>query len=146
MYLGMLDKLMGYCEAHQDYEAGLVYGTRILRYDRARERTHRWLMRLHYLAGDRTEALRQYERCVAALDEELGVKPAERTIALYEQIRADRLDDPPLPQGKLMPTATTAPMPDVLACLKQLQATLESVQSQVQQDIQAVETLLNSRS
>lgn len=41
MYLAMLDKLIVYCEAHHKYEAGLACGNRILRYDRARERTHR---------------------------------------------------------------------------------------------------------
>ena len=40
----------------------LAYGARILHCDRARERTHRRLMRLHFLAGDRTAALRQYPR------------------------------------------------------------------------------------
>jgi DNA-binding SARP family transcriptional activator len=94
MYLAMLDKLMDQCQAHQEYETGLVYGTRILRYDQARERTHRRLMRLHHLSGDRTAALRQYERCIASLEQELDVRPAKRTTALYEQIRADQLDRP----------------------------------------------------
>src|SRR6266567_701846 len=44
MYLAMLDKLMSYCEAHNDYETSLLYGMRIMCYDRARERTHRRLM------------------------------------------------------------------------------------------------------
>lgn len=91
MYLAMLDKLMGYCEAQREYETGLMYGTRILRHDPACERTHRRLMRLHCTSGDRTSALRQYDRCVAALKQELGVRPAKRTAGLYEQIRADQL-------------------------------------------------------
>jgi len=40
-YLTMLDKLMDYCEIHQRYEEGLLYGEKILRLDRAREHTHR---------------------------------------------------------------------------------------------------------
>ncbi|HLQ30115.1 MAG TPA: BTAD domain-containing putative transcriptional regulator [Ktedonobacteraceae bacterium] len=67
IYLAMLDKLMSYCEVHHDYETSLLYGMRIMCYDRARERTHRRLMRLYYLIGDRAEALRQYERCALAL-------------------------------------------------------------------------------
>ncbi len=93
MYLAMLDKIMGYCEAHREYETGLTCGMLILRYDRAHERTHWRMMRLYYLAGDRTAALRQYEQCRASLDEELGVGPAERTVALCQQIRSDRLYD-----------------------------------------------------
>jgi DNA-binding SARP family transcriptional activator len=89
MYLEMLAKLMGYAEARGDYEAGVDYGTRILRHDRARERIHRGLMRLHYLAGDRTGALRQYDRCVAVLADEIGVGPAQRTVDLAEAMRGD---------------------------------------------------------
>lgn len=90
MYLELLGKLVSYSEAHGEYEAGVTYGTQILRYDRARERTHRALMRLYYLHGDRVGALRQYDRCVAALAEEIGVRPARRTVELREQIRADK--------------------------------------------------------
>jgi DNA-binding SARP family transcriptional activator len=91
-YLAMLEKLMGYCEAQHRYPQGVAYGHRILRHDPAREVTHRQLMRLHYRAGDRTTALRQYERCEEALDRELGLAPAAGTVALRDQIRADRLD------------------------------------------------------
>src|SRR5215469_801466 len=37
MYLTMLDKLMSYCEVHHDYETSMLYGMRIMCYDRARE-------------------------------------------------------------------------------------------------------------
>ncbi|PYS90789.1 MAG: hypothetical protein DMF64_14035 [Acidobacteria bacterium] len=154
MYLAMLDKLVGYSEAHGDYEAGLEYGMRILRQDRARERTHRQMMRLHYLAGDRTGALHQYERCVAALHEELQVKPAQGTVALYEQIRADQLISPapkaneldrePLGAGRTL-EQTTVRLPEVLDRLTRLQGILADAQSQVREDIQAIKLLLNHR-
>ena len=48
-------------------------------------------MRLRYLGGDRTGALRQYEACAAALQEELGVKPSASTLRLHAQILADQL-------------------------------------------------------
>jgi hypothetical protein len=67
MYLVMLDKLMWYCELQKEYETGILCGMRIMCYDRARERTHRRLMRLHCLNSDRTGALRQFEQCAAAL-------------------------------------------------------------------------------
>lgn len=91
IYLELLDKLMDYSEQHQRYDEAIAYGAAVLRQDRARERTHRRLMRLYYLAGDRTAALRQFQRCVAALVEELGVEPAARTLDLYRQIRDDSL-------------------------------------------------------
>jgi DNA-binding SARP family transcriptional activator len=84
MYRALLDKLLNYSEVHGEYEAGVAYGAQILRYDRAREQTHRQLMRLHYLAGDRSAAIHQYENCVAALHDELDVTPAKSTITLYK--------------------------------------------------------------
>jgi len=87
-YLAMLDKLMNYCIAHQAYATGIRYGARILHYDQARERTHRQLIQLYTLAGDPIGAFRQYERCVAFLQQALGVGPAQQTRKLYDQIRA----------------------------------------------------------
>ena len=90
MYLTIVEKLLGYCEAKGKPEEGLLFGERLLRHDRAHERAHWRLMRLYYFAGDRTGALRQFERCRNALREELGVGPGERISTLYEQIRTDR--------------------------------------------------------
>jgi DNA-binding SARP family transcriptional activator len=142
MYLAMLDKLIDYSEANELYEAGLTYGALILRHDRARERTHRRLMRLHYLSRNRTAALRQYEQCVAALKEELGVRPAKSTMALYEQIRADQLEVLPIfaPVTTEPTTETTATMLyDLLTHIEQIQQILTHTRSQIQQQIQAVE-------
>jgi DNA-binding SARP family transcriptional activator len=136
MYLSMLDKLMGYCEQHQDYEAGQSYGSIILSYDRASERTYRRLMHLQYMAGDRTGALRQYERCVTALNEELGVKPERRTRAVYEYIRADEPDRVKPGDESALPATT---LPEVLGSLKRLHLVLNAVQKRVQRDIKAVE-------
>ncbi len=55
-----------------------------------REQAHRQLMQAFALAGDRGNALAQYETCRAVLAEELGVQPAEETITLYEDIKAGR--------------------------------------------------------
>ena len=141
MYLTILDKLMGYCEAHSEYESGIVHGTRVLAFDRAREHTHRQLMRLQYLAGNRTAALRQYERCIAALDAELAVKPANATVALYEQIRDDHVDGVRLSEAQRseMPEATLVPLPEVLSCFKRLRELLTDVEKTVQQGIQGIE-------
>lgn len=144
-YLAMLDKMLDYCEASCDYEGGLAYGESVLRCDRARERTHRRLMRLYWLLGDRTAALRQYDRCVSALAEDLDVKPSARTLALYQQIRADR---PVLSQCNEVDGEPAIPEPaspalhDVLARLRQMHTLLASLQRQVQSDIRAVEQII----
>ena len=144
-YLALLDKLMGYCEVHQEYESGLVYGAQILRYDRAREHTHRRMMRLHALAGDRTAALRQFERCTAILEEELGVKPTAYTVQLHEQIMRNLLGGDALtPEHPLATAEATPPLADILERLKHLQSALTGFQKRIQRDIQAVEQALHS--
>src|SRR5437588_6956132 len=144
-YLAMLDKLMSYCDAHRDYETSLLYAMRIMCYDRARERTHQRMMRLYYLIGDRAEALRQYERCAAALDEELGISPSKSTQALYRQIQADQLDEPsPIPvQVDIPPEVPVPSLLEILGRLAQVQRSLTELQNQVQQSIQMVETALH---
>jgi DNA-binding SARP family transcriptional activator len=138
-YLLLLDKLITYSELHHEYEQSQTYAGNILRYDPARERTHRQLMRLYYLSGDRTAALRQYERCVSALKRELGVSPERRTIDLHEQIRSERFD-PAKPVDQSPPETLSSEPVDLLSCLKQIQGMLSAVQQRIQRDLGAIET------
>jgi DNA-binding SARP family transcriptional activator len=143
MYLIMLDELAEYCEANRDYAAGVDYCARILHYDPARERAHQQMMRMYYLAGDRTAALRQFDRCVESLKKELDVGPTHSTLALREQICADRLAQPSPPPPPDLPSAEPFTLlPAVLINLKQLQNKLVELQGKLQQDIQAVEQAL----
>lgn len=146
MYLSMLKKLMGYCEVRQMFELGVSYGLIILRYDRADERTHRQLMCLQYLLGDRTTALRQYERCAAALEEELGVKPNKHTTTLYQQIRADHVEFSAPARSQTLTNAKPdlASLSEVLGRLNQIQTMLNDMQQRVQNDIEAIELALNN--
>jgi DNA-binding SARP family transcriptional activator len=93
IYLALLDKLMDFFETQRQPELGIRFGNMILRYDRARERTHRRMMRLFYHAGDRTAALRQFEKCKKALRDELDVDPSNKTLNLYELLRTDTLGE-----------------------------------------------------
>jgi len=115
-------------------------------YDRARERTHRRMMRLYYLTGDRAEALRQYERCAVALEEELGISPSKNTIAIYNQIQADQLDEPisTLIETDTPPEVPAPPLLEVLGHLAQVQRNLDELQNQVQQSISLVKMALQS--
>jgi len=137
MYLTMLNKLMSYCEVKRVFEDGISYGQSILLYDRAHERTHRYLMRLLYLSGDRTGAIRQYQRCVAALQEELDVRPSKRTVALYQQVREDRLQDleVTLPELEMSASGPDANPSHQLQCL---QETLCDLQRQLSSALQAI--------
>lgn len=142
LYLAMLDKLMDRCEAREYYEHGLMFGERILQYDRARERTHRRLMRLYYLAGDRTSALRQYRKCVTVLKEELDVEPANSTRLLYEMIRADKLEDlTSLPQTHptRMEKTEKEPLKAVFSHLSAFHRELRQIQDQLIKDMQVIQ-------
>ena len=138
MYLLMLDKLIVYLQFRGEYEVAQGHAATILRYDPARERTHRQLMHLYSLAGDRTSALRQFERCAQSLKQELGVRPERKTVELYERIKSDQMghteSDNPSP---------TSPSSDILTRLKQLQAIVSGVQRRIQRDIKAIETKSN---
>ena len=146
MYLMMLDKLMAYSEATARFDDGIAYGARILSCDRAREHTHRRLMRIYYLAGDRTSALRQYDRCQSALDEELGVRPARKTSQLFEQIRSDHLDNvyPSSEVGDLQ-GAPISQIREALGRLRQVKTALVDFHRQIKHDIQALEVLVKGK-
>ena len=139
MWLAALDKLMRYCESKGDFEVGLAYGMKVLRSDRARERTHRQLMRLFYLSGDRTGALRQYERCVLALHEELRVVPSRSTEMLHQQILEDTYDSAekfPSPTGDHRLVASR---------LDQLRSMLTQLSEHVSEDLDALDQALIDR-
>ena len=143
MYITLLDKMVQYCELHQNYEAGLAYCSEILRHDRAYERTHRQMMRLYVMSGDRTSALRQYERCVSALQDELSVAPSERTSRLHDQIRQGTLKSlPPSQEMEIDLKESNIPLTDVLSRLEQFSETLNHIQFQVHKEISAIEQTL----
>jgi DNA-binding SARP family transcriptional activator len=147
MHLMLLDKLVQYCEVHQQFDLGLAYGGEILRHDRAYERTHRQMMRLYYMAGDRTQAIHQYERCKTALREELEVEPSQRTQELYEQIRSD-VFEPPLFAAKTIPANTpqaVTALNEVLDRLERFSEILVKIETQVQQEISVLENVLSGQ-
>jgi DNA-binding SARP family transcriptional activator len=144
-FLVMLDKLMDYCEAHQYHEEGISYGEKILQYDKAREHTHRRLMRLHYLSGNRTAALRQYRKCIEILHEELDVEPSQRTDQLFQLIRIDKLDRTQPSQesvGNKMTQTREKSLFTIFGHLNTFQKSLTKMQAQVSHDIQIIEMML----
>ena len=144
MYLAMLDKLVEWCLVQKRFEEGFEYTERILRLDPASERAHQQIMRLHHYSGNRTAALRQFERCVKALKDELGVEPAKKTLMLFEQIRADRLDSGSYPTFQT-DSQSSFSLSDLLAHLKQSHSKLAELQKEIQRDIQLVEYCLPRR-
>lgn len=66
-----------------EYDDALRYGRRILALDPLRESTHRDMLRLYALNGQRAEAINQYECLVQDLRQELDVEPADATKSVF---------------------------------------------------------------
>jgi DNA-binding SARP family transcriptional activator len=142
LYLLIVEKLMRYCEQRQQYQAGMEMGERILRLDRAHERTYQTLMRMQYLAGDRAGALRQYQRCESALRKELEVRPARNTLELLEEIRADSLQEPGAvdlreERGHSYERGADS-VRGILACLRRVLSLLSETQMRLEREVQAI--------
>jgi len=150
IYLSILDKLVGYCEARHDFEIGLAYGELLMRQDPVREGTYRRLMRLRHLAGDRAGALRLFNRCEEVLQKELGVPPETRTIALYNRIRTDQVPSSSTSANNAtqaikkppIAAAPAAPSGDLQRRLWKLRALLLKVQRQLEREILDVDQVL----
>lgn len=73
-------------EAAGKYQKALGRSQQLLARDPISEDTHRRIMRLHYLAGDRPAAIRAFEQCKTLLETQLGVKPLPETQNLAKLI------------------------------------------------------------
>lgn len=85
-YLAILTRLVQLSIAEGAYTDAIAYGRTLLERDATREDIHRALMRCYSRLGQRSEALRQYRRCLDALQAELDVPPEAETTALYERL------------------------------------------------------------
>ena len=141
MYLAIMDKLIEWCLCERKLEDGLDYGERVLQLDPAAERAHQQIMRLHHLSGNRTAALRQFERCVKHLKEELDVEPSAGTLAILAQIRSDNLTGDIAPHLPATHQATLS-LPQLSGRLRQFQTRLAELQKQIQNEIEMVEHFL----
>jgi len=91
-----------------DGRKALELAKRLVGLDPYRESSHRQLMELHVTAGDRAEAIRQYQACERLLRAELDVTPAEETMDLLKKIRIGGAATLP---NKAVPTLYP-PLPD----------------------------------
>ncbi len=97
-----LDELAGAFEAQREYDRAEEYARRLLVLDPWDEPTHRRLMRLLALQGQRGAALAQYGTLRELLQDEFGVEPEPETVALYARIRGGQLK-PPAGEPRLAP-------------------------------------------
>ncbi|MGD8328320.1 MAG: tetratricopeptide repeat protein [Acidobacteriota bacterium] len=87
LYLNTLLEMTRQMRSQSEYERAIELAQRVLASDRANERAHQHLMFCHAALGDRVAALRQYEACRNALQDELAVPPFSATKKLYDWLR-----------------------------------------------------------
>ncbi len=90
-----LDYLVQYHELRGEFALAAAYARRHIALDPLHEQAHRQLMQALAQDDRRPEALAQYAVCQSLLAQELGIEPAPETTALYERIRAARVDEIP---------------------------------------------------
>lgn len=90
IYLECLEHLVSLHKSRSDYQSALSAARRLVLENPVRESAHLEVMRLNFLLGHSTEALRQYDRCASILREELGIDPTSRTRALRDEIETLR--------------------------------------------------------
>ena len=97
-------------EARADYPIALDALNRALEFDPLQEDLQRAAIRLHYLGGDRTGAIRRYDHLRKLLDAEMGIPPMAETRALYDAIITDALE---IPSHKSRTPSAQSPIPDL---------------------------------
>ena len=100
--------------ASGDYSGALRSVHSWIELDSLHEPAYRLLMLLHAWDGDRPGAVEAYRRCVAVLDQELGVPPLEETTELYEAILDEDLPPAPGVRRKVKAQAPTVSPPEAM--------------------------------
>jgi tetratricopeptide (TPR) repeat protein len=88
VHLSLLKELVAGYRERTNYSMALDIARQIIVVDPMDEDTHRELMLLFYLQGNRSAALAQYEVVARILQAELGIRPDARTTDLWRHIRS----------------------------------------------------------
>jgi len=94
--LRALHHLAAYHQEQGAYEQALLFARRQVELDPFQEAAHQQVIWSLALSGQRNEALAHYEGYRSLLETDLGVTPLEQTQAMYAQLVAGELPDPPL--------------------------------------------------
>lgn len=112
--VGALDCLVQYHERCGEFALAADYARWQTMLEPLREVGHRQFMHMLALDGRHTEALAHYDVCRSLLAQELSVEPDPETTALYEKIRASRLEGTASPTtmlGKKPKAVSLVPAP-----------------------------------
>ncbi|MCB1468868.1 MAG: winged helix-turn-helix domain-containing protein [Rhizobiaceae bacterium] len=125
-YISAMDRLVPLLDGHARIDMAL----RLVQADNLRETSHLRLMEAYYAAGERSEALRHYDKVRKLLHAELGVEPSPEIEDLRKKITANGHHGD---NGQGIPAApaslSSGPVPPQPAGV-QIQAPLEAVPTQ----------------
>lgn len=86
LYQNGLAQAAQVAEDQRDYLTAIHYADQLLRLDPLHEAVYGRLMRLHMRNQDRAAALQTYQRCVAKLQQELGVEPGAALRNMHSEL------------------------------------------------------------
>lgn len=86
-----MDQLVTFYQQRAQFTEGIALCMKLINLDPLREESHRQMIQLYALSGERNAALEQYQTCATILEDELGVEPDEETTALVEAVREGSL-------------------------------------------------------
>lgn len=101
LYLDALEKLAHVYTERRDYDHAMKMWQHVLRELPWHEQAHRHLIELYVLKGDRSAALRQYEKYAEAVRREINAEPLPEMRALSEQL-ARGISLHPMPEQLLV--------------------------------------------
>ncbi len=97
-------------EASGDWAGALAHAQELLAQAPTSEEAHRRVMRLHYLAGDRSAALLAFDRCEQVLKHEIGARPSPETLALLHTVEQAQAAPASAPAaGRRVPASVLRP-------------------------------------
>jgi DNA-binding SARP family transcriptional activator len=86
--------LAAYHTTRGEFAAAIDYTQQLLAIEPWHEESHRQLMLLLALTGQRSQALARYEICHQTLTRELGITPSDETTTLYQNILDGQFNSP----------------------------------------------------
>jgi DNA-binding SARP family transcriptional activator/uncharacterized protein YqgQ len=132
-YVNVLRKLSAIHKNQAEYGRATQFTRKLVAIEPLDEESHKELMLLYHLSGDRHAALDQYETLRKNLQDELGIEPNESTAQLWEYIRTSVPDTAattrPTKRGNAISTDPRIPL---VGRQKYVNAILERIKASVE--------------
>ncbi len=110
--IAILARVSSYYESRREYQSALPFAWRNVELEPWQEAACRQLMRLLAFAGQRDEALQQYQKLAHALSIELDIEPEPKTRQLFEAILDGTQEIPSEAPPRIADRPTTIAIPD----------------------------------